>query len=137
MRPNLDGAGRMGLASTLGRCWTRMTTSRYTRHLEDEVERLRADRDEARRQVWALINSLVTTAGAPLPQGILRQAQEGQAEGASGEKQPLHRGRKSWHQRALALEIETARELQRILGERKGKNTANEDGGGQGEAKRS
>lgn len=137
MRPDLEGAGRTGLASALAHCWTRMTTSRYTQHLEGEIERLRADRDEARRQVWALINSLVTTAGAPLPQGILRQAQAGQADGASGEKQPLHRGRKSWHQRALALEIETARELQRLFGEPKGQNTASGGGKEQREAKRS
>jgi hypothetical protein len=93
--------------------WQWLTTSRYTRWLEAEVERLRADRDETRRQVWALVNSLVTTAGAPLPQEILRQA-EARASTAQEAKATPQRGKKSWHQRAMALEIQSARELQGI-----------------------
>lgn len=94
--------------------WRKLTTSRHTRWLEEEVERLREDRDEARRQVWALINSLVTTAGAPLPQEILQKAA---AKASSGqEMKPIaQRGKKSWHQRAMALEIQSARELQSVL----------------------
>jgi hypothetical protein len=94
--------------------WQWLTTSRYTRWLEAEVERLRTDRDEARRQVWALVNSLVTTAGAPLPQEILQQAG---AKASAGQEPTAttQRGKKSWHQRAMALEIESARELQSIL----------------------
>lgn len=94
--------------------WRWLTTSRYTRWLEVEVERLRADRDEARRQVWALVNSLVTTAGAPLPQEILQQA-GAKASAAAEAKVAPQRGKKSWHQRAMALEIESARTLQSIL----------------------
>jgi hypothetical protein len=94
--------------------WRWLTTNRYTRWLEAEVERLRADRDEARRQVWALVNSLVTTAGAPLPQEILRQA-GAKADAAQEAKSAAQRGKKSWHQRAMALEIQSARELQNLL----------------------
>ena len=93
--------------------WQWLTTNRYTRWLEAEVERLRADRDEARRQVWALVNSLVTTAGAPLPQEILRQA-GAKANAAQEAKAVAQRGKKSWHQRAMALEIQSARELQDV-----------------------
>lgn len=96
------------------RLWQWLTTNRYTRWLEAEVERLRADRDEARRQVWALVNSLVTTAGAPLPQEILQQA-ESKLNTAQEAKAAPQRGKKSWHQRAMALEIQSARELQSIL----------------------
>jgi hypothetical protein len=96
------------------RLWQWLTTNRYTRRLEAEVERLRADRDEARRQVWALVNSLVTTAGAPLPQEILQQA-ESKLNTAQEAKAAPQRGKKSWHQRAMALEIQSARELQSIL----------------------
>ena len=94
--------------------WRWLTTSRHTRWLEAEVERLRADRDEARRQAWALVNSLVTTAGAPLPQEILRHA-EAKADAAQDVKTAVPRGKKSWHQRAMALEIRSARELRNEL----------------------
>lgn len=94
--------------------WQWLTTSRHTRWLEAEVERLRADRDEARRQVWALINSLVTTAGAPLPQEILQKA-AAKANAGQDVKPVAQRGKKSWHQRAMALEIQSARELQSAL----------------------
>jgi hypothetical protein len=115
MGPDVDREGEDGLAGVFAWVWNWLTTSRYTRHLETEVERLREDRDLARRQIWALVNSLVTTAGAPLPQDILRQAATDSSSGAQNDKQSLHRGRKSWHQRALALEIETARELQNLF----------------------
>jgi hypothetical protein len=109
--------------------WKWVTTSRYTRGLEAEVERLRADRDEARRQVWALVNSLVTTAGAPLPQEILKQA-EAKAGAAQPAKPAIQRGKKSWHQRAMALEIRSARELQGILRGRGEANTEARPSGG-------
>jgi hypothetical protein len=101
--------------------WQWLTTSRHTRWLEAEVERLRTDRDEARRQVWALVNSLVTTAGAPLPQEILQQAG---AKASAGQEPTAatQRGKKSWHQRAMALEIESAWELQNFLRGRGGAN---------------
>lgn len=95
--------------------WQWLTTNRYTRWLEAEVERLRADRDEARRQAWALVNSLVTTAGAPLPQEILQQAAAKAGAAQEEVKSAPQRGKKSWHQRAMALEIQSARELQNIL----------------------
>jgi hypothetical protein len=110
--------------------WRWLTTSRYTRWLEAEVERLRADRDEARRQVWALVNSLVTTAGAPLPQEILQQAGT-KANAAQGAKVAPQRGKKSWHQRAMALEIESARGLQNILRGHDGARTSAAASGGQ------
>lgn len=129
MRTDVERAEPDGSAGVFTRVWNWLATSRYTRHLEAEVERLREDRDQARRQNWALVNSLVTTAGAPLPQEILRQAATDSSSGAQNDKQPLHRGRKSWHQRALTLEIETARELQRLFrgrGEPATTNKANE-----------
>lgn len=96
--------------------WDWLTTSRHTRWLEAEIARLREDRDEARRQAWALMNSLVTTAGAPLPQEILRQAA---AQAAAGRgplpKLPVPRGKPTWHQRAVALELESVREMQRQM----------------------
>jgi hypothetical protein len=91
----------------LGACWRWLTTSRHTRWLEEEVERLRADRDEARRQLWALLNSLVTISGAPLPQEILRQAT---ARASQPQTHTHRRGRRSWHQQATRLEIESARD---------------------------
>jgi hypothetical protein len=94
--------------------WQWLATSRHTRWLEEEVERLRQDRDEARRQVWALINSLVTTAGAPLPQEILQKA-AAKANAGQDVKPMAQRGKKSWHQRAMALEIQSTRELQSDL----------------------
>lgn len=102
--------------------WKWLTTNRYTRWLEAEVERLRADRDEARGQVWALVNSLVTTAGAPLPQEILQQA-EAKANAAQAAKAASQRGKKSWHQRAMALEIQSVREVQNLLRGRGGMET--------------
>lgn len=89
----------------LARAWRWLTTSRYTRHLEEENERLRAERDECRRQNWGLINSLVGTSGVPLPQEVLRYAERASAEPSK----PIARGKKTWHQRAAALEIQTRR----------------------------
>ena len=109
--------------------WRWLTTNRYTRWLEAEVERLRADRDEARRQVWALVNSLVTTAGAPLPQEILRQA-GAKANAAQEAKAVAQRGKKSWHQRAMALEIQSARALPNVLRAHGGPKTHAAAGGG-------
>lgn len=137
MRADLERAGQAGLAGVLARVWNWLTTSRYTRYLEAELDRLREDRDQARRQVWALINSLVTTAGAPLPHEILRQAAADSTSAAQKDKHPLHRGRKSWHQQALSLEIETARELQRLFRGRGGASTTSEAGGRQSEPARS
>ncbi len=127
MRIGADETGR------LGRLWDRVTTSRYTRHLEAEIERLRADRDEARRQVWALVNSVVTTAGAPLPQEILRQAAVERPAQAHEGKQSVNRGRKSWHQKALARELESARELRRIFARRSEAMAGQEAGNDRGE----
>jgi hypothetical protein len=100
--------------------WRALTMTRHTAWLEAEVERLRAECAEARRQNWALVNSLVTTAGAPLPQEVLRQAETAAERGAAGERAARGersgasaRGRRSWHQVARALEIESARQFHR------------------------
>ncbi|HVB99005.1 MAG TPA: hypothetical protein VNJ12_06690 [Candidatus Dormibacteraeota bacterium] len=98
---------------------------RHTAWLEGEIERLRAECAEARRQNWALVNSLVTTAGAPLPQEMLRSAgaassglggqgaspdrSRAEAGASAPEAHRAPRGRKSWHQVSRALEIESAR----------------------------
>lgn len=108
--------------------WKWLTTSRHTRWLEAEVERLRTDRDEARRQVWALVNSLVTTAGAPLPQEILRKT-EAKAGAAQTTKVVTQRGKKSWHQRAMALEIQSVRDLQGTARSRGGAKAVTRLGG--------
>ena len=52
--------GRMGesFLAAVALIWDRLTTSRYTRYLEQEVERLRA------RDV-AVVDSLLTQVGAP------------------------------------------------------------------------
>lgn len=95
--------------------WRWLTTSRHERWLEEEAARLRAERDECRRQNWALINSLVTTAGAPLPQDLLaasvRQGEVSRRGGTEAAGQQVIRGKKTWHQRAVALEIESRHEL--------------------------
>ncbi len=114
MTANGKGEG-MGMPE---RVWRWLTTGRHERWLEGEVARLRAERDECRRQNWALINSLVTTAGAPLPQEILRRAQSAATESPKVAGQPVIRGKKTWHQRAMALEIESRRELRDFLRER-------------------
>lgn len=103
------------MTEKLRRLWRQLTTSRHTAWLEAEIERLRAECVETRRQNWALVNSLVTTAGAPLPQEVLRHAEVRGAQASvpapASERQP--RGRKSWQQLARALEIESAREFRR------------------------
>jgi hypothetical protein len=85
-----------------------LTKTKYTRFLEAEVERLRAERDEARKQNWALLNPLVTTAGAPLPQEMLRSAESASAKAAARQSpdqpKPVIR-RRSWQQVARALEL--------------------------------
>lgn len=129
MGPDVESTGGSGSTDVPARIWNWLTTNRYTRHLEAEVERLRADRDQARRQIWALVNSLVTTAGAPLPQEILRQTAVEPTAAGQKDRQATHRGRKSWHQRALALEIENARELQRLFHKR-GEGRATKEAGG-------
>ena len=93
--------------------WKWITTGRHERWLEAEVERLRAECAEVRRQNWALVNSLVTTAGAPLPQEVMRQAASAQATTSTGPaKAPRAAGgRKSWHQLSRALEFESTREF--------------------------
>ncbi|HVB35379.1 MAG TPA: hypothetical protein VNJ52_13545 [Patescibacteria group bacterium] len=115
--------------------WRWLSTTRHTAWLEAEVERLRAECAEARRQNWALVNSLVTTAGAPLPQEVLRSAaaspgfagqgarpdkSPGETGAAAPEARRSQRGHKSWHQTARALEIESAREFRSGAAQSKG-----------------
>lgn len=99
---------------------SRFFIGRHTAWLEAEVERLRAECAETRRHNWALVNSLVTTAGAPLPEEVLRQSGHSaepaaaDAAGARGDRSSGGaRGRRSWHQLARALEIESARDVHR------------------------
>lgn len=104
--------------------WKWITTGRHTAWLEAEVERLRSECAEVRRQNWALINSLVTTAGAPLPQEVMRQAASASAKAgadAGATKAPRAvGGRKSWHQLSRALEFESTREFHAAATRRKG-----------------
>jgi hypothetical protein len=78
--------------------WHWVVTSRYTRALEEEVARLRAENR-------ALVNSLLGTAGVP-PLAIHEAALPGSAEGKS--VVPAVR-RRSWQQIGRMLEMEDAR----------------------------
>ncbi|HLV96899.1 MAG TPA: hypothetical protein VKS44_17025 [Candidatus Acidoferrales bacterium] len=115
-------------------CWRRWTTTRYTRSLEVEVERLRAENR-------ALLNSILGIAGVPpitvaMPEsreqrkaeavetrsgldgtGVARLKATGtpsakRARGAiSGVAAPLRR--RSWHQINQALELDSAKRKER------------------------
>jgi hypothetical protein len=75
--------------------WHWLTTSRYTRALEGEVARLRAENR-------ALVNSLLGTAGVPPLQSDSSQA--------PGDRKPIPAvRRRSWQQIGRMLEIEEAR----------------------------
>lgn len=78
--------------------WHWLVTSRYTRALEEEVARLRAENR-------ALVNSLLGTAGVP-PLVIHEAALPGSAEGKA--VVPAVR-RRSWQQIGRMLEMEDAR----------------------------
>ena len=85
----------------LSASWRWLTTGRYTRTLEDEVERLRAENR-------ALLNSLLGTAGfPPIP------ASGGPEAPAFGGRVPPVR-RRSWHQLATLREIEEVRRAQPV-----------------------
>ncbi len=75
--------------------WHRLTTSRYTRALEEEVARLRAENR-------ALVNSLLGTAGVP-PLHV-----DGSQPAVDRKPIPPVR-RRSWQQIGRMLEIEEAR----------------------------
>jgi hypothetical protein len=77
--------------------WHWLATSRYTRALEEEVARLRAENR-------ALVNSLLGTAGVP-PLAV-HEAVPGSAEGKA--VVPAVR-RRSWQQIGRMLELEDAR----------------------------
>ena len=82
--------------ASLSASWRWLTTGRYTRTLEDEVERLRAENR-------ALLNSLLGAAGFPpihLPE----------APAFGGRVPPVRR--RSWHQLAARREIEEVRRAQ-------------------------
>ena len=81
----------------LSASWRWLTTGRYTRTLEDEVERLRAENR-------ALLNSLLGTAGfPPIPAS-------GGPEARQARVPPVRR--RSWHQLAALREIEEVRRAQ-------------------------
>ena len=82
---------------TLTTLWRWLTTTRYTRTLEEEVERLRAENR-------ALLNSLLGTAGFPPIE--TPPAAAGKAARLGG---PIPRlRRRSWHQIAAWREREAA-----------------------------
>jgi len=77
--------------------WHWLATNRYTRALEEEVARLRAENR-------ALVNSLLGTAG--VPPLVVHEALPGSAEGKTAV--PAVR-RRSWQQIGRMLEMEDAR----------------------------
>ncbi len=86
----------MTLAETLQAWWRWLTTTRYTRALEDEVERLRAENR-------ALTNSLLGTVGIP-PLDF--------SEGAKKPPEIPRLRRRSWHQVQALHEIAESRRAQ-------------------------
>ncbi len=90
----------MDIAETLRSLWRWLTTSRYTRALEEEVERLRAENR-------ALVNSLLGTAGIP-PLDF--------SEGAKKLPEIPRARRRSWHQIQALNEIAQARKAQQAAG---------------------
>jgi hypothetical protein len=72
--------------------------SRYVRLLEEQVARERAEVERLRAENRALLNSLLSTAGAPPIEAPAHPAQIA----------PIRR--RSWPQIAIAREIEAARE---------------------------
>lgn len=78
--------------------WRWLTTGRYTRTLEDEVERLRGENR-------ALLNSLLGTAGFPPLPALPLGGPEGRPAGSGGVP-PVRR--RSWHQIAARREWEAA-----------------------------
>jgi hypothetical protein len=87
----------MHLEQTCSAWWHRLTTGRYTRALEEEVERLRAENR-------ALTNSLLGTAGIP-PLDFSDDARRGLPE------VPRLR-RRSWQQIQALHELAQARRAQ-------------------------
>lgn len=82
---------------TCASIWRWLTTSRYTRTLEEEVARLRAENR-------ALVNSLLGTAGVPP-----LQTETGTPGGREAGKTAAPIRRRSWQQIGRMLEIEEAR----------------------------
>ena len=87
----------MNFAETLRAWWRWLTTTRYTRALEEEVERLRAENR-------ALTNSLLGTAGIP-PIDF----SEGAKSRSFGMPEIPRVRRRSWHQIQALNEIAQAR----------------------------
>ena len=91
------------MQANLAQLWARLRESmrsRYVRLLEEQVARERAEVERLRAENRALLNSLLSTAGAP-----------------PIEAPPAHPAqiapirRRTWSQIAMAREIEAAREL--------------------------
>jgi hypothetical protein len=80
-------------------CWQALTTTRYTRRLEAEVDLERAEIERLRQENRALLNSLLGTAGVP-PIETPAAHQPTIA--------PVRR--RSWPQIATVREIEAARQ---------------------------
>lgn len=107
---------------TIAELWRRWTATRYTRMLEADVERLRAENR-------ALLNSILGIAGVPPISVPATEMRRGEAIGdhrASSENGPsLRRSisraqgavpvrRRSWHQINRALEIDSARKKEQV-----------------------
>jgi hypothetical protein len=98
----------------LARAWHWLTTSRYTRRLEAEVERLRTENAGLREAIYARAG-LRITAAVPKGDGEI----VGSTEGRRPEEAPRAIRRLPWGVMRQRLEIEDAR---RALAERqKGK----------------
>ena len=91
--PRTHGAWKTFTFASLSASWRWLTTGRYTRTLEDEVERLRVENR-------ALLNSLLGTAGFPPihPDTV----------GTSWQARVPPVRRRSWHQLAARREWEAA-----------------------------
>jgi hypothetical protein len=104
--------------------WKRLTSTRYTRALERELERAQAENFRLRAENRALLNSILGIAGLP-PISVEAQAaadeKTGAPEGAPTENQPRVKRpagnlqnvapmrRRSWHQVHRMLELQAAR----------------------------
>lgn len=96
--------------------WHWLTTTRHTAWLESEVERLRVECAEARRQNWALMNSLMGTAGATPAEEFRRRVAEYESRSGIGRSQQENQARStaptqvlrnpSWQQTARIRERE-------------------------------
>jgi hypothetical protein len=100
--------------------WKRVTTGRYTRELEKELGRVRAENSRIRDENRALLNSVLGVAGLPpisvgaadLAAGLQTAAAPAQPRAkttARNLRSAAPMRRRSWHQVHRILEIQAAR----------------------------